>query len=66
MSDDIRWKTLDDAAQEIGVKRTTLHYYAKRLDKKIQHFPLDKRAYISTCDIEDIKRLRRAAAERKH
>ncbi len=66
MSEAPQYMTLDDAMKEIGVERTTLYYYAKRLQLEIKKFPLDKHAYMLIADVERVKQLRQAAKERRH
>lgn len=57
---------LEDAATELGVARGTLYYYMRQLNIETKKFPLDKRAYISTPDLAQIKKFKRAAEERRH
>jgi ACT domain-containing protein len=56
--------TQDDAAQQLGVSRSTFYYYMKILEIKKHKFPLDKHAYVLREDFEKIKALKENAARR--
>ncbi|HZU00275.1 MAG TPA: hypothetical protein VFA10_11465 [Ktedonobacteraceae bacterium] len=56
--------TIDDAADQLKVTRGTLYYYIRTLKLQTVKFPLDRRAYLTMKDFEEIKRLKDEAAER--
>ena len=58
--------SMDDAARELHVNRSTVYYYLKQLKMKPKKFPLDRRAYIALADLEGIKEAKRAASEGRH
>jgi transposase-like protein len=58
--------SVEDAAKELGVNRSTMHYYKKQFEVEYKKFPLDKRKYITLTDLERIKEAKKAAAEGKH
>lgn len=58
--------SMDDAARELNVNRSTLYYYLEQLEVKPKKFPLDRRAYIAIADLERIKAAKKSAAEGKH
>lgn len=47
--------TLDEVAQETGIKKGSLYYYLRELGIEQQKFPLKKNAYISRDEVEMIK-----------
>lgn len=57
-----------DAAADIGVNRSTLYYYMKQVDPRVEtiKFPLDKTKYILKTDHQRIKAAKQAAREKKH
>ena len=58
--------TLEEAAQQLGVKRGTLYYYIKVMNlEKPKKFDLDKHKYLRVADIERVKALKEEAAGRK-
>jgi len=57
---------VDDAAQALGVNRSTLYYYKKQLGIVHKKFPLDRRKYLSKADFERIRTAKAAAAAGKH
>lgn len=66
MTQEEHYISVDDAAQELGVNRSTMYYYKRQLHIEHKKFPLDRHKYISHADFERIKEARQAAAERKH
>ncbi len=58
--------SMDDAARELSVNRSTVYYYLEQLEIKPKKFPLDRKAYIALADLELIKAAKRAASEGKH
>ena len=58
--------SMDDAARELSVNRSTVYYYLEQLEIKPKKFPLDRRAYIAIADLERIKAAKKSAAEGKH
>jgi len=57
---------IDDASIELGVSRTTMYYYLRQFSIEPHKFPLDRRTYITTADLERIRSAKKAAAERSH
>lgn len=55
--------TMDEAAQQLGVRRGTLHYYLRTLKISTHKFPLDRHAYVSMQDFETIRKLREQAGK---
>ncbi len=58
--------SMDDAARELNVNRSTVYYYLEQLEIKPAKFPLDRRAYIALADLERIKAAKKSAAEGRH
>ncbi len=58
--------SMDDAARELNVNRSTVYYYLEQLEIKPTKFPLDRRAYIALVDLERIKAAKKSAAEGRH
>jgi predicted DNA-binding transcriptional regulator AlpA len=58
--------SMDDAARDLGVNRSTVYYYLEQLEIKPTKFPLDRRAYIALADLERIKSAKKSAAEGRH
>ncbi len=58
--------SMDDAARELHVNRSTVYYYLEQFQIKPTKFPLDRKAYIALADLERIKTAKRAASEGKH
>jgi ACT domain-containing protein len=61
-----KYISMDDAARELNVNRSTVYYYLEQLEIKPTKFPLDRRAYLALTDLERIKAAKKSAAERKH
>jgi predicted DNA-binding transcriptional regulator AlpA len=62
-----RWVSVEDAAIELGVQRSTMYYYIKQLKISAKkRFPLDRRSYMTRTDLGRIKAAKQAAAERRH
>lgn len=55
--------TMDEAAQQLGVKRGTVHYYLRALSIKTHKFPLDRHAYLAMSDFMRIKTLKEQAGK---
>jgi predicted DNA-binding transcriptional regulator AlpA len=47
--------TIEETAQAIGVKRSSVYHYLKHLGIKPQKFKLNRNKYISAVDVERIK-----------
>jgi hypothetical protein len=47
--------TIEETAQAIGVKRSTVYHYLKHLNIKSHPFPLTHKKYIAAADVERIK-----------
>lgn len=60
----MKYISLKEAADKLGVARGTLHYYLIHLRIEKKRFPLDKRSYIMLHDFERIMRYKEEAAER--
>jgi predicted DNA-binding transcriptional regulator AlpA len=58
--------SMEDAAHELNVNRSTVYYYLEQLGITPKKFPLDRRAYIALADLKLIKDAKRAASERRH
>jgi excisionase family DNA binding protein len=56
--------SIDDAAERLNVTRGTIYYYVRQYNLKTEKFPLDRRAYLSMKDFEQVKKWRQDAAER--
>ncbi len=61
---DPEYMSMEDVAEGMGVKRSSLYYYVKALGLKKHKFPLDKRVYILVEDFDKLKRLKDAASTR--
>lgn len=57
--------SLSEAANELSVKTSTLHYYIKTLGLRTERFLFDRSAYLKREDFERIKVLKEQAAKRK-
>ena len=66
MSEQSQYVTIEDAALEVGVNRSTMYYYLKRFSIEPERFPLDRRTYILRSDLERIKGAKRAAEQKLH
>lgn len=60
---DGQYITMDEASQQLGVKRGTMHYYLRSLKLKTHKFPLDRHAYLAMADFQRIKTLREQAGK---
>jgi hypothetical protein len=58
--------SMEDAAHELNVNRSTVYYYLGQLGITPRKFPLDRRAYIALADLKLIKDAKQAASERRH
>ena len=58
--------SMNDAARELNVNRSTVYYYLEQLEIKPTKFPLDRRAYIALTELELIKAAKKSAAEGRH
>jgi biotin operon repressor len=65
MTAEEKYISLKDAAEKLGMKRPSLHYYIDHLKMEKKQFPLDRERYITLSDFERIKQLREEAAARK-
>jgi predicted DNA-binding transcriptional regulator AlpA len=65
MEDRADYISMEEAANQLGVKRVTLYYYIRTLELEPKKFPLDKRKYLKVSDVEYIKSLKHAATEGK-
>jgi excisionase family DNA binding protein len=57
---DKEFLTYEEAAQELGIKRSTLYSMITQLGIKTQKFRFDKRKYIALADIKRIKEIRQS------
>lgn len=53
-----QYMSLAEVADFVGVKRSSLYFYTKRLGIKTVRFNLDKRAYMTRTDAERIKKIK--------
>jgi AraC-like DNA-binding protein len=61
-----RFISMDAAARELHVTRSTLYYYFAQFNISPKKFPLDRRSYIAREDLERIKAAKKSAAEGWH
>lgn len=57
---DKEFLTYEEAAEELGIKRSTLYTMITELDIKTHKFKFDKRRYIAAEDIKRIKEIRQS------
>lgn len=57
------YTSLEEAATVLKVTKGTLHYYIRTLKLETHKFPLDRRAYLTNEDFEQIKILKEQAEE---
>lgn len=55
MSESKEWVSLEDAAKQMGIKRSTIYYYLKDLGMEGRKFGRDRKRYISVADVEKLK-----------
>ena len=58
MAEEQEYMTLDEAAKAVGLKRSSLYFYIKKLHIERRKFPLNKHFYIKHADVERIKAVR--------
>ncbi len=58
MTQEKEYLTLDEAAEEIGMKRSTIYPYLRALNIQPEKFELDRKHYISRQNVERIKALK--------
>ena len=61
-----RYISIDNAARELGVNKSTIYYYLRQFSITSHKFPLDRRTYLKREDFERIQSAKRAAAEGRH
>lgn len=49
------WISLEEAAQQMGIKRSTIYYYLKDLGIQGQRFGRDRKRYISVAEVAKLK-----------
>jgi len=59
------WVSLDKAAERIGVKKTALNYYIRKLKFETKRFDLDKNAYLAYAVFFKIKTIKDEERKRK-
>lgn len=59
-----RYISIDAAVKELGISKGTFHYYLRKLKLNTMRFPLDKRAYLTLEDYQQIKTLKDQAKQR--
>ncbi len=59
--EEAKFISLIKAGEDLGVSRSTVHYYLGQLGIKVHKFPLDRKAYISLEDLGRIKAAKRAS-----
>jgi hypothetical protein len=62
-TEQVKYISLHNVGQELGVARGTVYYYIRQLDIQMKKFPLDRKAYIALEDLERIKAAKQAAAQ---
>ena len=62
---DEQYVSVGDAANRLGIDRSTLYHHLKRLNIKTEKFPFDRNAYITVVDFERIKTFKEQADQRK-
>jgi biotin operon repressor len=60
---EVKYISLAKVGEELGVDRTTVYYYVKRLKLEMYKFPLDRKAYLSIEDVERVKAAKQAASQ---
>lgn len=50
--------TLDEAAQDLGMKKGSLYHYIRALSIEVRTYPLNKHGYIAKNDVERIREQR--------
>jgi hypothetical protein len=60
---EVKFISINKAGEELGVDRTTVYNYVKRLQLDTHKFPLDRKTYITREDLARIKAAKQAAAE---
>lgn len=55
MSEENNYVSLDDFAKEVEMKKTSLYYYIRALGIQTHKFPLNRHAYITREDAEQIR-----------
>lgn len=58
--------SMGKAAEQLGVKRSSIYHYVKVLKLEIQRFELDKQSYLKMADFERIRELREKATQRNN
>ncbi|HET8910759.1 MAG TPA: MerR family transcriptional regulator [Ktedonobacteraceae bacterium] len=58
------YTSLEEAATALNVTKGTLHYYIRTLKMETHKFPLDKRAYLTDADFQQIKMFKDQAEDR--
>lgn len=56
--------SLEEAERQLGITRSTLLYYLRKLDIVSQAFPLDRRKYLQHAGFEKIKHAKEGVANR--
>ena len=58
MGNEREYKTVAEAAQEVGIARSSIYHYIKALGIETKKFNLGREKYISAVDVERIKEVR--------
>lgn len=59
MTDDQReYMTLDQAAEQVGLKKGSLYYYIRVLSLETKKFPLNKHTFMLKSDVERIRKIK--------
>lgn len=58
MNEEKEYMTFEEAADFIGLKRSSIYNYVKRLSIQTHKFKYDKRTYISLGDVKRIKEIK--------
>lgn len=59
----VQFISINRAGEALGVDRTTVYNYVRRLQIEMHKFPLDRKSYIAITDLERIKAAKNAALE---
>jgi len=55
MTEEKEYITLQEAAEQLGIKRASLYYYLDNMKIEKRRFPLNRHAYITQADFQRIK-----------
>ena len=58
MTKEKEYLTLDEAAGELGIKRSTLYLRIKELKMELHKFKFDRKSYLSQVQLKQLKELK--------